>query len=198
MKEELYIYTPDGSRELLDLPVPSGITLKWVNNLFSDISKLTCSHSYTFKLPFSQRNIRLLDMANDIRHHSKMIRKRVDADFYINGVCLCPNANLYVSEVGDKTFSCVLTWRVLKAFETLKGSNLTINQLPSLGRFIWRDDDDEFQYGGLSNKLGNMDDILYPDYDAGIPHEKGTPPDHDEYRAPRGPGIYEISGIPGL
>ena len=176
MKEELYIYTPDGSRELLDLPVPSGITLKWVNNLFSDISKLTCSHSYTFKLPFSQRNIRLLDLANDIRHHSKMIRKRVDADFYINGVCLCPNANLYVSEVGDKTFSCVLTWRVLKAFETLKSSNMTLNQLPSLGRFIWRDDDDEFQYGGLSKKLGNMDDILYPDYDAGIPHEKGTPP----------------------
>ena len=176
MKEELYIYTPDGSRELLDLPVPSGITLKWVNNLFSDISKLTCSHSYTFKLPFTQRNIRLLDLANDIRHHSKMIRKRVDADFYINGVCLCPNANLYVSEVGDKTFSCVLTWRVLKAFETLKSSGITLNQLPSLGRFIWRDDDDEFQYGGLSNKLGNMDDILYPDYDAGIPHEKGTPP----------------------
>lgn len=115
MKEELYIYTPDGKREKLDLPSPSGITLKWENNLFSDISKLTCSHSYTFKLPMTQRNIQLLDMANDIRHHSKMIRIRVDADFYINGVCLCPNANLYVSEVGDSTFSCVMTWRVLKA-----------------------------------------------------------------------------------
>ena len=75
----------------------------------------------------TQRNIQLLDMANDIRHHSKMIRIRVDADFYINGVCLCPNANLYVSEVGDTTFSCVMTWRVLKAFETLKSSSKKLN-----------------------------------------------------------------------
>ena len=176
MKEELYIYTPDGSRELLDLPVPSGITLKWVNNLFSDISKLTCSHSYTFKLPMTQKNIRALDMANDIRHHSKMIRKRVYADFYINGVCLCPNANLYVSEVGDKTFSCVMTWRVLKAFEMLKSSSLKLNELPSLGTFTWKDDDNSLHYGQPSNLLGNDADILYPNYDAGVPHEEGTPP----------------------
>lgn len=176
MKEELYINTPEGSREQLDLPSPSGVTLKWVNNLFSDISKLTCSHSYTFKLPQTQRNIRLLDMANDIRHKSKMIRKRVDADFYINGICLCPNANLYVSEVGDKTFSCVMTWRVLKAFETLKSSSMKLNELSSLGTFTWRDDDETLQYGMPTNLLGNDADILYPDYDAGVPHEEGTPP----------------------
>ena len=176
MKEELFIVTTDGARVRLDLPVPSGITLKWVNNLFTDISKLTCSHSYTFKLPMTQNNVRALDMANDIRHHSKMIRKRVDADFYINGVCLCPNANLYVSEVGDTTFSCVMTWRVLKAFETLKGSSLKINELPSLGNFTWKDDDDDLHYGQPSNLLGNDADILYPNYDAGVPHEAGTPP----------------------
>lgn len=176
MKEELYIYTPDGKREKLDLPSPSGITLKWENNLFSDISKLTCSHSYTFKLPMTQRNIQLLDMANDIRHHSKMIRIRVDADFYINGVCLCPNANLYVSEVGDSTFSCVMTWRVLKAFETLKGSSKKLNELPSQGTFIWRDDEGDFHYGKPTGEWGNDEIILYPDYDAGVPHEVGTPP----------------------
>lgn len=176
MKEELYIYTPEGRREKLDLPSPSGITLKWENNLFSDISKLTCSHSYTFKLPMTQRNIQLLDMANDIRHHSKMIRIRVDADFYINGVCLCPNANLYVSEVGDTTFSCVMTWRVLKAFETLKSSSKKLNELPSLGTFTWKDDEGDFHYGKPTGELGNDENILYPDYDAGIPHETGTPP----------------------
>ena len=176
MKEELYIYTSDSTREKLDLPVPSGITLKWVNNLFTDISKLTCSHSYTFKLPITQNNVRVLDMANDIRHHSKMIRKRVDADFFINGVCLCPNANLYVSEIGDTTFSCVLTWRVLKAFETLKGSQLKLNELPSVGLFTWQENNGSFQYGYPSGKWSNMADLLYPDYDAGVPHEDGMPP----------------------
>ena len=176
MKEELYIYTPDGTRAMLDLPVPSGITLKWVNNLFTDISKLTCSHSYTFKLPMTQNNVRVLDMANDIRHKSKMIRKRVAADFYIEGVCLCPNANLYVSEVGDNTFSCVMTWRVLKAFETMKNNSVLLNELPSLGRFVWRDDDNDLHYGLPTEKLSNMSELLYPDYDAGVPHEEGTPP----------------------
>ena len=176
MKEELYIYTSDTERELLDIPSPSGITLKWENNLFSDISKLTCSHSYTFKLPMTQRNIRLLDLANDIRHQSAMVRVKLKAEFYINGVCLCPNANLYVSEVSDTAFSCVMTWKVLKAFETLKNSSENINDLPSVGNFTWKDGDDSLVYGYPSDTWKNTDNILYPSYDAGVPYEQGTPP----------------------
>lgn len=176
MKEELYIYTSDTTRELLDIPSPSGITLKWENNLFGDISKLSCSHSYTFKLPLTQRNIRLLDLANDIRHRSMMVRIKVKAEFYINGVCLCPNANLYVSEVSDTAFSCVMTWKVLKAFETLKTSSLNLNELPSVGNFTWKDGDDSLVYGYPTDTLKNTDNILYPAYDPGLPYEEGTPP----------------------
>ena len=176
MKEELYIYTSDTTREQLDIPSPSGITLKWENNLFCDISKLTCSHSYTFKLPMTQRNIRLLDLANDIRHQSAMVRIKVKAEFYINGVCLCPNANLYVSEVSDTAFSCVMTWRVLKAFETLKNSPDNINDLPSVGNFTWKDGDETLVYGYPSDTWKNTDNVLYPAYDPGLPYEQGTPP----------------------
>ena len=94
IKEELYIIK-DGEKYNLDLPTPSGITLKWVSNLFSDISKLTCSYSYTFKLPMTANNRRVLNIADDIRHSSVFARISVDAEFYINGVCLCPNANLH-------------------------------------------------------------------------------------------------------
>ena len=109
-KEELYIIT-DGSRVQLDLPSPSGITLKWVSNLFSDISKLTCSYSYTFKLPMTSNNRRSLQLADDIRHDVSMMKKSFRAEFIVNGICLCPNANLYVSELSD-SFQCVMTWKV--------------------------------------------------------------------------------------
>lgn len=170
-KEELYIITENG-REQLDLPSPSDITLKWVSNLFNDISKLTCSYSYTFKIPTTTKNRRILNLADDIRHESGMVRKAVWAEFYINGICLCPNANLYVSELTD-SFSCVMTWKVLKGFEALKSGSGKLTELPSLGKITWGSGE---TYGGTSDGISNMDAVVYPDYDAGVPHEEGTPP----------------------
>lgn len=171
IKEELYIIK-DGEKYNLDLPTPSGITLKWVSNLFSDISKLTCSYSYTFKLPMTANNRRVLDVVDDIRRDSLIAKKSIQAEFYINGVCLCPNANLYVSEI-NSAYSCVMTWRVLKAFEKLKSDNGKLTELQSLGHITWGKDE---VYGGTDDATSNMDSVVYPDYDAGVPHESGTPP----------------------
>lgn len=175
IKEELYIIK-DGEKYNLDLPTPSGITLKWVSNLFSDISKLTCSYSYTFKLPMTANNRRVLNIADDIRHSSAFARISVDAEFYINGVCLCPNANLHVSEIGASSFSCVMTWRVLKAFEKMKSDSIKLNELPSIGTFVWKTGDNSFIYGLPTHNQKNTENILYPNYDAGIPYTNGVPP----------------------
>lgn len=175
IKEELYIIK-DGEKCNLDLPTPSGITLKYVSNLFSDISKLTCSYSYTFKLPMTAKNRRVLDIADDIRHSSAFARISVDAEFYINGVCLCPNANLHVSEIGASSFSCVMTWRVLKAFEKMKSDSIKLNELPSIGTFVWKTGDDSLIYGLPTHNQKNTENILYPNYDAGIPYTNGVPP----------------------
>lgn len=170
-KEELYIIT-DNSREQLDLLSPSGITLKWVSNLFNDISKLTCSYSYTFKLPMTANNRRVLELADDIRHENNMMKKAFRAEFFVNGINLCPNANVYISEMTN-SFSCVMTWKVLKGFETLKSDGCKLNELPSLGKIQWGGDE---QYGGTDNDTSNIDSVVYPDYDAGVPHMKNTPP----------------------
>lgn len=175
IKEELYIIK-GGEKYNLDLPSPSGITLKWVSNLFSDISKLTCSYSYTFKLPMTANNRRVLDIADDIRHSSAFARISVDAEFYINGVCLCPNANLHVSEIGASSFSCVMTWRVLKAFEKMKNDSIKLNELPSIGTFVWKTGDNSLIYGLPTHNQKNTENILYPNYDAGIPYTNGVPP----------------------
>ena len=175
MKEELYIIV-NGARKELDLPKPSGITLKWVSNLFSDLSKITCSYSYTFKLPMTARNRSAFDLAEDVRYNSTFRGKRIDAEFLMNGVNICPNANLYISEIGSSSYSCVMTWGVLKGFQKLKESTLKLNELGNLGSIFWKDDDATLQYGRPTRKLSNMDDLVYPDYDAGCPHYEGTPP----------------------
>lgn len=171
MKEELYIII-DEERRQLDLPSPSNITLKWTSNLFNDISKLTCSYSYTFNLPMTANNRRALSLVDDIRHSNSLIGKVVQAEFFVNGVCLCPNANLYVEEISS-SYKCVMTWKVLKAFSELKNNSKSLIDLASLGSITWGGSE---TYGGNDESTSNMDAVVYPDYDAGVPHEDGTPP----------------------
>lgn len=169
--EELYV-TIDEERLQLDLPQPSGITMKWTSNLFNDLSKLTCSYSYTFKLPLTANNRRVLGMADDLRSASGLFHKSVAAEFFVNGVCLCPKAKLYVSEMSEE-FSCVMTWKTLTAFETLKSESIDLSELPSLGTIWWGSSE---TYGGTDDGTANTDSVVYPDYDAGVPHEEGRPP----------------------
>lgn len=175
IKEELYVII-GGERKRLDLHSPSGITLKWVSNLFNDLSKLTCSYSYTFNLPMTKNNREVLDMCEDIRTDSKLPRKLIDAEFYINGICLCPNANLYIDKI-QKEYSCVMTWRVLRAFQTLKDSGLKLSDLPFEGKVYWGHDGEQgIVYGKPTTPYKNTDNLVYPDYDAGYPHTYNTPP----------------------
>ena len=95
MREELYVIV-DGIRKQLDLKNPSGITLNFKSNIFGDLSKITCSYSYTFKLPLTANNRRILDNAEDIRSNSRMIRRRLKCEFTQDGIPLFSNANLYM------------------------------------------------------------------------------------------------------
>jgi hypothetical protein len=170
MKEELYVFI-NGERKQLDLENPSGITMKWVSNLFNDLSKLTCSYTYTFNLPKTNNNVRVLENVCDIRHKTDIRHAVVEAEFLINGICLCKNANLHLSEIKADSFSCVLTWGVLKAFIELKDSGVKLNELPSLGTMIWQ----ENGYGWKSAFLTNMETYVTPLYVAGNPNKPGKP-----------------------
>ncbi|MBR6031371.1 MAG: hypothetical protein IKP36_05340 [Bacteroidaceae bacterium] len=66
-----------------------------------------------------------------------------------------------------------MTWRVLKGFETLKSKGGKLTDLNSLGTIQWGASE---EYGGTDDNHSNMDAVLYPDYDAGMPHEANTPP----------------------
>lgn len=168
MTEELYIIV-SGKSHKLDLNSPSGITLKYVSNLFNDISKISCSHSYTFKLPKTANNCRVLDMADDIRHNSTMVRKKLKAVFMQNGVSLFRDANLYIESI-DNAYQAVFTWDVISGLQALKDNDISLNALQELGTTNYH------RTGILSttytekeeNRFSNDADVLIPFYYAGI------------------------------
>lgn len=127
MKEELYIIVND-ERVPLDLNTPSGITLNYESNMFKDLGKISSSYSYTFKLPMTQRNSRAFDMAEDPRHESGAVRKKLKAEYLRNGYNITGRANLYIDTV-ENGYSCVLTWGVIDGLVEMNQEDLSIQKL---------------------------------------------------------------------
>lgn len=162
MYEELYII--DGSKRLkVDLSTPSGITLNFKSNIFGDLSKITCSYSYTFKLPLTANNRRVFDNADDIRCFSNKIRKRLRAEYIQNGIPLFSNANLYIDST-ESCFNAVMTWGVIDGLQKIKDNDISIRKLPLVAKPI---------FGPCNSKIEeykNTSDFVQPLYNAGLPY----------------------------
>lgn len=128
IKEELYIIV-DGVREQLDIPSPSGITLNYVSNLFNDLSKINASYTYTFKLPRTANNVRVLEIVDDVRADGKFTRIKNDAEYVYDGVSLFSNANMYISGVEKESISAVMTWNVNKGLQELEKHDMSLQEL---------------------------------------------------------------------
>lgn len=191
MKEELYVYTKSGERKELHLGAESGITLKWVSNIFNSLDKVNCSYSYTFKVPVTRHNMEVLDLAEDMRHTSGMTHRKVKADFIQNGIPLFTNANLYINQVSGGNYQCVFTFNVIDGLQKLKDDacNLTEigDKLKEIGidagglvdwgnGYIQGDpipdrntpaSDDAVMIGNKS-RFNNENEVMWPLYCAGI------------------------------
>lgn len=128
MVEELFVIK-DGERFKLDLNTPSGISLNFKSNIFGDLSKITCSYSYTFKLPHTLNNRLVLDSAEDVRHNSNMVRQKLVAEYFQNGVRIFNDANMYIDTI-ENGYAAVLTWSVVRGMEVLKDDDISLRELP--------------------------------------------------------------------
>lgn len=175
MYEELYII--NGSNKLkLDLSTPSGITLNYKSNVFGDLSKITCSYSYTFKLPMTVNNRRVLDSADDIRSHSNMIRRRLKCEYIQNGIPLFRNANIYIDSV-ETHFNAVMTWGVVDGLSTIKDNDESIQLLSNGISALFGDTN------ALITEYDNTADVLRPLYNAGLKYvtASGHKDNYDTY-----------------
>lgn len=184
MYEELYIID-NGQRLRVDLSIPSGITLNFKSNIFGDLSKITCSYTYTFKLPLTTNNRRVLDNADDVRCISNKIRRRLRAEYLQDGIPLFTNANLYI-ESTDACFNAVMTWGVIDGFQTLKDDDISIRKLPLEAKPI---------FGPCNAKIdeySNNADYVQPLYNAGLTYisENGWKDQYNTY------SVFPLPAIP--
>lgn len=184
MYEELYIID-NGQRLRVDLSIPSGITLNFKSNIFGDLSKITCSYTYTFKLPLTANNRRVFDNADDVRCISNKIRRRIRAEYLQDGMPLFTNANLYI-ESTDTCFNAVMTWGVISGFQALKDDDISIRELPLGAKPI---------FGPCNAKIdeySNIADYVQPLYNAGLTYisEKGWKDQYNTY------SVFPLPAIP--
>jgi len=164
MYEELFIID-NGKRLKVDLATPSGITLSFQSCIFGDVSKITCSHTYTFKLPLTANNRRVFGNADDIRANSGKVRRRLKAEFVQNGIPLFRNANLYITSTTTSAYNAVLTWDVVDGMQDLKDNDKELNKLPN--------DNTRASWGSCADApatelFDNTAKVLYPVYNCGV------------------------------
>lgn len=167
----MFVLTINGY-ERIDLNEPSGIQLNFKSNLFGDLSKIECSHTYTFKLPMTINNRRIFDFAEDIRHQSSMIRRRLTASYSQNGINLFQNANLYIESIGV-SYNAVMTWDVIDGMDALKNNDISLCELPN--------DNIETSFGSVAvttenESFSNTELVLHPLYNCGIPYYRWLMP----------------------
>lgn len=178
MKEELYIYTNDGERKSVDLNTPSGITLKWVSNLFNSLDKVTTSYSYTFSIPMTRHNREVFDNIEDVRHVSSLLGSKIKCEYIQNGIPLFDNANLYISECKNGKYSCVFTWGVLDGLQKLKDDGCSLNELRDALVKAGVESDELTEMGVVDwesllvspDYFSNMSKTLHPSFVAGVPY----------------------------
>lgn len=186
MHEELYIYDNDGVRQQLELNTPSGITLKWVSNLFNSLDKVNSSYSYTFNIPMTRHNRAVLDNAEDIRHVSSYTGKKVKALFVQDGIPLFDNANLYLSKVSDGQYKCVFTWGVVEGLQVLNDEDCSLNELREKMQEAGVDvssDSIPWNPGASEENYYNTQSVAHPYYNAGVPYIQGLEYDSEKVGA---------------
>lgn len=175
MTEELYIIK-NGQRVALDLCTPSGVSLVFASNIFADLSKIDCSHSYTFKLPATQNNARAFELVADMRCNSPLYGLRIPCEYWRDGVPIAVPAFLYVSEVNKGAYSAVMTFAVIEGLQAINDADVSINELadtatPETTMFGW---DYSRRNAGNYNTYcaaSGFDNAVtqHPQYSAGVP-----------------------------
>ena len=186
MKEEIYVIR-GGERFRLDLNSPSGITLNYVNNLFSDLSKLSSSYSYTFNLPLTENNRLALDIIDDIRHDGETNKKKLPAEYYQNGIALFKKCNLYIDSVKDGAISCCFTWGIIDGLEELSKHDKPLNELEGDDNYRHYEWDSDYDFTHEKDEYVTiLDDfdtytadnlrkgVAYPYYNAGTDNGRGS------------------------
>ena len=111
---EIESYAGWGNYEPLDLDPKQSITLEYRSNLLSSIENITCSSSYTIKVPHTIRNDKLLQLAKVPSFDCKQLYKKIGCRVYVNGIDMIGDAWCYITDSDKDTYSLVITFGLMQ------------------------------------------------------------------------------------
>lgn len=163
MRIELFI-----NHQKADLPANPTITLQYRSNILGDISKFQNSFSYSFKLPKTTRNARILDDPGNVAHESEWTHKTLPAALICDGTdVLGTGATAILLSVGDE-YEVSLLWDRIGALTKWLESDPSIKDLAKIG-IVW-----SREYTAYADYAAAPKSIFLPSYDAGIDLDRFT------------------------
>lgn len=163
MRIELFI-----NHQKADLPANPTITLQYRSNILGDISKFQNSFSYSFKLPKTTRNARILDDPGNVAHESEWTHKTLPAALICDGTdVLGTGATAILLSVGDE-YEVSLLWDRIGALTKWLESDPSIKDLAKIG-IVW-----SREYTAYADFATAPKSIFLPSYDAGIDLDRFT------------------------
>jgi hypothetical protein len=163
MRIELFI-----NHQKADLPANPTITLQYRSNILGDISKFQNSFSYSFKLPKTARNARILDDPGNVAHESEWTHKALPAVLICDGTdVLGTGATAVLLSVGDE-YEVSLLWDRIGALTKWLESDPSIKDLAKIG-IVW-----SREYTAYADFATAPKSIFLPSYDAGIDLDRFT------------------------
>lgn len=148
----------------VDLADNTDITLEYVSNVLTGGSgKINLSRSYTIKLPKTVRNARILDDPGRPSHASTGVRRFLEARYYVNGIDLLGEAQVYILRTSGDSYELALVWNALPQLQALSESAQTLNDLQGLPVLAWIGAN-----GTTPDYTGETDGALFAWYDSGL------------------------------
>lgn len=163
MRIELFI-----NHQKADLPANPTITLQYRSNILGNVSKFQNSFSYSFKLPKTTRNARILDDPGNVAHESEWTHKTLPAALICDGTdVLGTGATAILLSVGDE-YEVSLLWDRIGALTKWLESDPSIKDLAKIG-IVW-----SREYTAYADFATAPKSIFLPSYDAGIDLDRFT------------------------
>lgn len=125
----------------LDIGSGNTLTLDYVSNLLSGVSKITSSRSFTAKLPRTRRNDTVLDLAVVPQHQSIRPYRYLPCRVYADGIDVCGEAYMYLVSAEAATYSAVITFGLMMEYKNWVDAGLSLRDLLDQGQYIrWNSD----------------------------------------------------------
>lgn len=144
----------------------ASISLEYVNNMLTEIDKISASRSYTVNLPRTARNDRIFDGVSLPSHQSTAIGVYLDAEYRRRGISILRNAKAYVTAITPDSIDICLIWEGLARVSTWVAEGKSIKEL-NYSNYVWN------RFPSVASAQG---EVLQATYNTGVAYFTLPPP----------------------